>query len=300
MDPLQLDKLTASWPPELRKATYAVHNQLICVGWLHSGLLGRAKPRHALFWMERLADHEWGVEADGQAVAAASNNQPFVWGDQNFTCAHRAVLSLANDIASLIAKAKSPHAIHVINLPETSGKEEWKAAYIRQAQKLGLLDEQRCAGREWTAFCDRYREQAGEVAWDYKTSSTLLTALLLEANGAVPLWEIAHLPKQRVPPVQPPIDPCLNGIAILTTTSLAKKTISITKLAAQMGVHRSDLYGKDEFAPLRKIGSSLFNLFKVRPKKGDVNLPRGSKDKQGRVEGSMDKLRRPKADDSDE
>src|SRR5262249_54942905 len=118
---------------------------------------------------------------------ASRNNQSFRWGSEDYTCAHRAVLSLASRIAHLVSEAMSPGVIRIPALPETNEEEKWKAAYVEQAQDCGLLDAQRQAGEQWIAFCERYRQQADQVVWDHKSADALQTALLLEANAAAPL-----------------------------------------------------------------------------------------------------------------
>jgi hypothetical protein len=193
-DSRQLYELACSWPPSIREAFFATYHQLVSADWAHFGLLGLAKPRHALLWVEGFAGLERSRATERQPIAAveryfmtARTNQPFIWGDEGFTCAHRAVLSMADRIAHLISRAMSPAVIHIPHIPETNGEEEWKAAYVQLAQTCGLLDGQRQAGEEWTPFCERYREQTDKVAWDHKAADALQTALLLEANGAASL-----------------------------------------------------------------------------------------------------------------
>src|SRR5262249_19418130 len=117
-------------------------------------------------------------------IMTARNNQPFQWSNERFTCAHRAVLTMASRVADLILWAMNPGVIHIPHIPDTDGEEEWKTAYTRTAQSCGLLNEQMQAGRHWSAFCERYRQQRGKVAWGARAMEELQTALLLEANAA--------------------------------------------------------------------------------------------------------------------
>jgi hypothetical protein len=193
-DTKQLFELARFWPGIIREGFFVAYRLLVNADWVHFGLLGLALPRHASLWVEGFACLERSRLTERQPIAAAErylmtarDNQPFRWGDEDFTCAHRAVLSLASRIANLSSRAMSPGVIVIPDIPETNGVEEWKAAYVQLAQSRGLLNDDKQAGEQWTAFCERYRKQVGEVVWDYKTADALQTALMLEANAAAPL-----------------------------------------------------------------------------------------------------------------
>src|SRR5262249_41632274 len=155
-----------------------------------------AGPRHALEWVKRLAALPRSRFRDRQSIATAEpyfirarNLQAFRWGGEAFTCVHCAVLSLTSKIADLAVQAMSTRAgvIGIPPAPETNRAEEWEAAYVRLAQTHGVLDGQRQAGKQWAAFCERYRRQAGEVVWDDRTANNLRTELLMEASAAAAL-----------------------------------------------------------------------------------------------------------------
>jgi hypothetical protein len=253
--------LASSWPPVIRNAFFAALSQIVGADWTHYGLLASAEPRHALLWVEGFADFQLRRRTDRAPIAAAEryfmlarNNQPFPWRDEAFTCAHRAVLSMADKISFVISRAMNPEAIHPPPFPETNDKEEWKAAYVQLAQTCRLLDDQRQAGEQWPACRERYQKQVHEVAWDHQSADALQTFLLLEANAAAPL--VSH------PEGEPPV--ALSAAETQTSNrvegagdrdikermALAELLLigpNATKIAQKIGVKRTTLLGWQTF-----------------------------------------------------
>lgn len=120
----------------------------------------------------------------------ARANQPFRWAGESYTCAHRAVLSLAYEIKRLILEAmQRSTGLRIAALGDSSNLADWQALCVSTAQEDGFLNELKEAGDRWDAIRAAYQEKActERSRWNATSADELATALLLEANGAAEL-----------------------------------------------------------------------------------------------------------------
>jgi hypothetical protein len=209
-DTFQLYELARSWPPALRDAFFFAYRVLVSADRLHFGLIGEPQPKHALRVVEAFADlkrrcmkERCFIPPVETFLMTARGNQPFRWGADSFTCAHRGVLSLASTIASCISLAMSPETSPKVHYVEggtdTDDEEGWKISCIQIAQTCSVLTEQKNAGERWETFCQRYQKEAADVLWEANSADNLQTDLMLEANGAASLMPNRSNTSQEFP-----------------------------------------------------------------------------------------------------
>ena len=247
----------------------ATHAHFLIHGRWAEPTLRMAK-RNAETWVRAFSRLEHGLWDAEKCVGEvectfmeARSNQPFAWGDDVFTCAPRAVISLATKITFFISQVLTPGVVHILDVSQDDA-EACDAACRRLAEVHGLLDRKGHAGKEWAAFCDRYCQIARDFAWPPRTVSKLQTALLLEGNGA------SLAPKSPPPAVQLRPDEfdfggrVVNGFSVMQVTLLrlvrdaGNAGAKMPEVLKELG-YKNTVKGRKAFGELRRRTQESMN-----------------------------------------
>jgi hypothetical protein len=119
----------------------------------------------------------------------ARGNTEFQWGKRTFTCAHDAAEKLAHEIDNAVSSSTSlrPGFVIVIREPPpnypNASVDEWKAAYVQDAQLSGLLNAHGEPTDKWPMFVEMFQHRTMGLIWP-GSEEKLKVALRLEYNAA--------------------------------------------------------------------------------------------------------------------
>src|SRR5271170_2027345 len=119
------DRLDFPGAPVLNDVFQAACNFVDAADRLHFGALALSKPPIVFKVFARLERIKWGCALANFPLIQAKlmsgrGNQPFFWGDQQFTCAHAAAIELARRISFAVHSSIQPGVIVIEEAPMDS------------------------------------------------------------------------------------------------------------------------------------------------------------------------------------